>query len=119
MNCFIQRCLFLMSIVAVGCRHSGETLNTGKDLRQFAGTTTQLGGLPFGLTPASNGKYAIVCGMGYKESLYSIATSDGHIAGKVDYTNKAPPPSESDAPEVISDAASKQKNQRRLLRHRG
>ena len=102
--------------LSAGCRHSpgpvatGDTLNTGKDLRRFLGDTTPLGGFPIGLVPAGDGKFAVICGMGYRQSIYSVATTDGHLCGKVDYLSKAPPPSESDTPEVVPESARKVKS---------
>ncbi len=82
-----------LSIVALtllaGCadnpttRPAGDTLNTGKDIQPA--TTTALGGFPVGLTPTSDGKFGIVCGMGYRESLYAISLADASIASKVDF----------------------------------
>ena len=95
---FPRKALFnfavLLVAASVSCSHSsrpaGDTLNTGKDIQHPAGSTTTLGGFPVGLVQNADGKYAIVCGMGYRQSLYSIATGDGHIAGKVDFANLAP-----------------------------
>ncbi len=67
----------------------GQTLNTGKDILP-ARSITPLGQFPSGLVKAADGKFAIVCGMGYRESLYSIATADGHVAGRVDFAAKRP-----------------------------
>jgi YVTN family beta-propeller protein len=68
---------------------AGQTLNTGKDISS-AGTTTPLGQFPSGLVPAGDGKYAVVCGMGYRDALYSVSTTDGHLAGQVDFATRPP-----------------------------
>ena len=57
-----------------------STLNTGKDIRPPQTSVTVLGGFPVGLTPTADGKFAVVSGMGYRESLFAVSTADGHIA---------------------------------------
>jgi YVTN family beta-propeller protein len=89
-----------MWLLNTGCRDSAtaplaarsdaQTLNTGKDIRLPMLPPTPLGGFPVGLTPSADGKFALVCGMGYRESLYSISTVDGHIACKIDFPNRLP-----------------------------
>jgi DNA-binding beta-propeller fold protein YncE len=88
--------VFLSAIFIVGCSSAdrtalpaGETLNTGRDI-SLGGTTTPLGQFPTGLVPTADGKYAIACGMGYREALFSVATADGHVAGEVDFATKPP-----------------------------
>jgi YVTN family beta-propeller protein len=78
----------------VGClspstQSPAQTLNTGKDIRPPT-TSTVLGGFPVGLTPTVDGKFAIICGMGYRESLYCVATTDSQVTGRVDFPNKLP-----------------------------
>ncbi len=62
---------------------AGNTLNTGKDIQPA--TVTELGGFPVGLTPTTDGKFGIVCGMGYREALYAISLNDASIASKLDF----------------------------------
>jgi YVTN family beta-propeller protein len=66
-----------------------QTLNTGKDIGIPERSTT-LGGFPVGLTPALDGKFGIVCGMGYRESLYVVATNDTRMAGRMDFASIVP-----------------------------
>ena len=83
---------FSATTLLCGCSQPAnpqQTLNTGKQIG-IPEVSTTLGGFPVGLTPALDGKFAIVCGMGYRESLYCIATSDARIAGKVDYASIVP-----------------------------
>ena len=92
------RHLFVLAgagLLAAGCSHNsptrpGETLNTGKDIQSPTTAPTVLGGFPVGLTPTADGKYAIVCGMGYREALFSISTADGHIASRVNFPSASP-----------------------------
>ena len=93
---FLHACLLLSTfLLTIGCSNSSttppqQTLNTGKEIGLPATRPTQLGGFPVGLTPSSDGKFAIVCGMGYRESLYSISVIDGNIAGVMDYPTAIP-----------------------------
>jgi YVTN family beta-propeller protein len=68
----------------------GETLNTGRDILFPATQPTVLGQFPVGLVPSSDGKYAISCGMGYRNALYSVAVADGHLVSKLDFATRLP-----------------------------
>jgi YVTN family beta-propeller protein len=90
-----QHAFLLIIAAAIGCSNPAatqpaQTLNTGKDLRPPAISSTPLGGFPVGLSPTPDGKFAIVCGMGYRESLFAVAIDDGHITGQVAFDTKVP-----------------------------
>jgi YVTN family beta-propeller protein len=95
-NCFLGIMGLLLSCFPIGCgsspatQQSAQTLNTGKDIGKPQSLPTTLGGFPVGLTPTADGKYAVICGMGYRESLLAISTSDNRITGKVDFPNIVP-----------------------------
>jgi YVTN family beta-propeller protein len=78
-------------IFITGCSNTPpvQTLNTGKDISVPTSSVT-LGGFPVGLTPSTDGNFAVVCGMGYREALYSVSTVDGHITSKVEFASVAP-----------------------------
>jgi YVTN family beta-propeller protein len=90
-SCF---CLIVAFLLVAGCSHDsaprpdGQTLNTGKDIQPS--DATALGGFPVGVTPTPDGKFGIVCGMGYRESLYAISLADASIASKVDFAAIVP-----------------------------
>jgi YVTN family beta-propeller protein len=91
----LRTVLVLIGLVwLTGCPNATQsprqTLNTGKAISVATDDTTLLGGFPVGLTPTADGKFAIVCGMGYREALFAVATADHHIAGKVEYPTTVP-----------------------------
>jgi YVTN family beta-propeller protein len=91
---FVQIAVVLTAALLPACdpmpaTQPGQTLSTGKQIG-VPTHSTQLGGFPVGLTPAADGKFAVVCGMGYRQSLYSVSVADAHIVSQVDYPTVTP-----------------------------
>ena len=69
---------------------SGATLNVGRDLLPAAGTVTPLGDLPMNIAVAPDGRTAVVLGMGYRQALYAVSMTDGHLISTAEFSNDLP-----------------------------
>jgi YVTN family beta-propeller protein len=76
----------ILPILAAGAG-AQETLVNGKKITvPPLGAQFGVGSLPMNMIASPDGRYAIVSDMGYRESLWSLSTSDGSGISHVDYS---------------------------------
>ncbi len=66
-----------------------STLNTGKDITLLTSRPLTKVALPMTLTATPDGRFVIICGMGYREALWAVSPADAKIVSRADFN---PPP---------------------------
>ena len=79
------------ALLLAGSASADDQLVTGKKITP-AGTQQNVGSLPMNLVLSPDGKYAVSSDMGFRQSLWSLRTSDGQRVANVDYPNTAKAP---------------------------
>ncbi len=92
--CLITFCLTLSACnsappVQMSMLTTTVTLNTGKDIVPADATPLQGANLPMTLAATPDGQFAIICGMGYREALWSVRITDAQVVSQSDFTAHA------------------------------
>jgi YVTN family beta-propeller protein len=79
------------ALVAGGCDTGPQTapLINGKDIVDADATPLTHAQLPLNLALAAGGKYAVICGMGYRQALWAVRTADDKVVSRVDFVSHA------------------------------
>jgi YVTN family beta-propeller protein len=90
----------LLAALVIGCSPNAtppatapsdaRTLNTGKDLVPPTTQPDTLGNLPMTMAATADGKYLVVCGMGYKNAVCCVSTATGKTISQIDFKTKRP-----------------------------
>jgi YVTN family beta-propeller protein len=62
-----------------------STLNTGKDIAPADAVPLPAANLALSLAPTPDGQFVVVCGMGYREALWAVRTSNAQVVSQVDF----------------------------------
>ena len=85
------RSLLLIAFLSFNCAKQpiavSPPLITGKNIDTTA-TITPIGDLPMNMIATADGRFGIICGMGYEQSIYAIETKSAKLVSKVDFRNK-------------------------------
>ncbi len=66
------------------------SLTVGRDIVAEQATPLPWAGLPMNMVQSADGKYAVICGMGYRDALWTLRISDNQVVGRMDFLNRAP-----------------------------
>jgi YVTN family beta-propeller protein len=65
-----------------------STLNTGKDIVPADIVSLTKANLPMSLAPTPDGQYLAICGMGYRQAVWLLRSSDLQIVSRVDFPSR-------------------------------
>ncbi len=85
MKSWSVRVSLLFTFFLSACAHESEPLNTGKFITPATQSSWDVGNMPMNLALTPDGRFALVCSMGYHESLWSVRTSDGRGISHIDF----------------------------------
>jgi YVTN family beta-propeller protein len=96
MNLFLKAVFFsLLAALGIGCKpqtpivYIRTPLVTGKAISPTTQSVQNVGSMPMNLAISPDGKFIITTDIGYRESLWSIAISNGKGISHVDFRNVA------------------------------